>query len=172
MNIYLIGDSHFRHAKIIEYCGRPFKTVEEQDASMIRRWNSCVKNEDLVIHLGDFALHKNSAEIRDICKQLNGRKILCKGNHDRKSMHWYCNNGFDFFCDSFTLGEILFTHRPVPKTEFLLMPYRLNVHGHIHQKDSPDQFIYKNVSVEHINYTPIKLDSILGEFNIHLARKR
>ena len=172
MNIFVISDTHYRHAKIIEYCSRPFSTVEEQDASLTRRWNSVVKKEDLVIHLGDFALHKNSAEIKDICSKLNGRKILVKGNHDRKSMHWYCNNGFAFFCDSFALGDVLFTHRPVGKQDFLLMPYKLNVHGHIHEKDSPDPLIYKNVSVEKINYCPIKLDNILGEFKIQLRRQR
>ncbi len=41
---------------IIEYCGRPFKTAEEMDTVMIEKWNNKVGKDDLVIHLGDFAL--------------------------------------------------------------------------------------------------------------------
>jgi calcineurin-like phosphoesterase family protein len=174
MTIWVISDTHFNHANIIRYCGRSFTNVDQMNDTMIRRWNSCVREGDLVLHLGDFALHKDSSSVRAICKQLHGRKILVKGNHDRKSMTWYINNGFEFFCDSFVLGDILFTHRPVPKSLFIQMqiPYRLNVHGHIHQKETLDPLMYKNVSVEKLNYFPIHLDSILNEFKITLRRNR
>lgn len=56
MNIFITADHHFHHKNIIEYCGRPFKTVEEMDKSMIEKWNNKVSKDDLVIHLGDFAL--------------------------------------------------------------------------------------------------------------------
>ena len=139
--------------------------------TMIRKWNQIVKPEDLVIHLGDVVLSNKTKLFKSLIKRLNGRKILVRGNHDRKSIHWYLTNGFDFVCDSFTIGKIIFTHRPIKKQEFLLMPYKLNIHGHIHQKETYDKNIYKNISVEKTNYFPIKLDKILGEFKLKLKRK-
>jgi calcineurin-like phosphoesterase family protein len=138
---------------------------------MIKRWNSTVRHDDLVIHLGDFALYGQSDKVARLCAELNGHKILVRGNHDRKSIHWYLTHGFDFVCDHFSIGQILFTHRPVPKQEFLLMPYRLNIHGHIHEKQEFDKDIYKNMSVEQTNYMPVNLDKILTQYNIKLKRK-
>ena len=56
MNIFITADHHFNHKNIIEYCDRPFKTVEEMNNTMIEKWNNKVGKDDLVIHLGDFAL--------------------------------------------------------------------------------------------------------------------
>ena len=170
--IYVIADTHFNHGNIIKYCGRPFKNESDMNESLIRRWNGTVTNSDIVIHLGDFAFHKDSKAIANYCKRLNGRKILVRGNHDRKSLSWYLNNGFDFVCDSFTIGDILFTHRPQPIKRFLLMPYKLNVHGHIHEKTILSKGLLHNVSVEVTDYYPINLDVILNKYKLKLKRKR
>jgi len=171
MKIYVISDTHFYHVNIIKYCDRPFKTEQEMNNFMVKRWNSRVQKEDLVIHLGDVVLSNRTRFFKSLVQQLNGRKILVRGNHDRKSIHWYLTHGFDFVCDEFAIGQILFTHRPVKKPDFLLMPYKLNIHGHIHQKKEYDKDIYKNISVERTNYFPVKLDTILGEFKLKLKRK-
>jgi calcineurin-like phosphoesterase family protein len=138
---------------------------------IIRRWNSTVRPDDLVIHLGDFALYGKSPKVSKLCKSLNGKKILVRGNHDRKSMHWYLKNGFNFVCDLFVVGNVIFTHRPLPINEFLLMPFRLNIHGHIHEREQLYKDTHKNISVEQTNYFPIKLDHILGEFGLRLKRQ-
>lgn len=39
---FVTSDTHFNHARIIELAGRPFSTVEEMDAELIRRWNETV----------------------------------------------------------------------------------------------------------------------------------
>ena len=36
--IFFTGDLHFGHANVIAFDNRPFKTVEEMDAELIRRW--------------------------------------------------------------------------------------------------------------------------------------
>jgi len=79
--IFFTSDHHFGHSNIIKYCSRPFVSVEEMNHEMIRRWNSVVKPEDTVYYLGDFSLVLEP--VRAIAPQLNGRKILIMGNHDR-----------------------------------------------------------------------------------------
>lgn len=171
MKIYIISDTHFYHTNIIKYCGRPFRSCSEMNEKMISKWNGTVTSKDLVIHLGDFTVYGKSDKVAEICSRLKGKKILVRGNHDRKSLHWYLTHGFDFVCDEFVIGYILFTHRPVKIREFLLMPFKLNVHGHLHEKDSPHKELYENVCVEKTNYYPVNLDCILGKHELKLKRK-
>ena len=121
--------------------------------------------------LGDLGLGKMGrfANINSVMPE--GTHYIIRGNHDRKSIHFYLTHGFDFVCDTFTVGDILFTHRPVPKRKLFAMGYELNLHGHIHQKAERNKHLYKNLSVERTNYYPIKLDAILGEFKMKLKRK-
>lgn len=39
---FVTSDTHFSHARISELANRPFSTVEEMDAELIRRWNEAV----------------------------------------------------------------------------------------------------------------------------------
>lgn len=79
--IFFTSDTHFGHKNIIEYCNRPWSTVEEMNEGMVERWNSKVSAEDTVYHLGDFAM--GPKENLGWRQRLNGHVILIKGNHDR-----------------------------------------------------------------------------------------
>ena len=37
--IWVTSDTHFGHAKVIEYCDRPFNDIHEMDRELIKRWN-------------------------------------------------------------------------------------------------------------------------------------
>ena len=67
---------------MIQYSNRPFSSVEEMDAELIRRWNEKVGPKDRVYHLGDFSFH-NAKKTREIRNQLNGEICLILGNHDK-----------------------------------------------------------------------------------------
>jgi len=152
MKIFVISDTHFNHKNIIEYTGRPFKTVEEMNKEMIKRWNNEVGKDDLVIHLGDFALGSKE-EIKELKNRLNGIILLIRGNHDHQSK--INEAGFIIIEDYIIIGDKIFSHRPIEKN---LIPYGLtNVHGHIHEKESLGGI---NVSVEKINYEPLELEEL------------
>lgn len=82
---FYVADTHFGHSRIIESCGRPFSSTGEMDEYMIREWNSVVGYNDIVYHLGDFAMGlQDEDRIQGIFNRLNGRKALILGNHDYK----------------------------------------------------------------------------------------
>lgn len=57
--------------------------VDYMNETMISEWNAVVQPEDTTFILGDVAFLP-AAKAVAILQRLNGRKILIKGNHDRK----------------------------------------------------------------------------------------
>lgn len=68
---WFIGDTHFNHTNIIQYCDRPFTNVEEMNDYIIQQWNSVVGKNDTVYHLGDFALQSRKETIKNLVSRLN-----------------------------------------------------------------------------------------------------
>ena len=81
MNKWFISDTHFSHANIIRYAGRPFQTVDEMNERLVENWNALVAPEDIVFFLGDFGLAKIDF-LTELCARLQGHKICIRGNHD------------------------------------------------------------------------------------------
>lgn len=82
MKTFFTSDLHFGHLNIITYCNRPFRSLEGMDKALIWRWNDVVGKNDRVFVLGDFSFY-NKEKTAQVLSQLNGYKILIKGNHDR-----------------------------------------------------------------------------------------
>ena len=82
MRTWFTADTHFGHARIIEYCGRPFGSVGEMDEALVANWNAVVQDGDEVWHLGDFALGNAETATRYL-HRLRGRVHLVWGNHDK-----------------------------------------------------------------------------------------
>lgn len=82
-NTFFVSDTHFGHDRIRGYSNRPFSSVEEMDAQLIKNWNAIVQPEDVVWHLGDFAFLKYK-ELKSLARRLNGNKNLILGNHDKE----------------------------------------------------------------------------------------
>jgi calcineurin-like phosphoesterase family protein len=97
MAFFFYSDPHFGHKNVINYCNRPFKDVAEMNSELVRRYNTIVRPEDTVLWLGDcFFLSPDEAS--KIMKQLNGTKVLVKGNHDLSANTMY-RIGFQFVCE-------------------------------------------------------------------------
>ena len=79
MSIFLTSDTHFNNDNIIKYCDRPFFNHKDMNETLITNWNSVVKPEDTVYHLGDFImgladntasiLHRLNGHIEDYCSR-------------------------------------------------------------------------------------------------------
>lgn len=90
--ILFTADTHFGHRNIIRYCNRPFYSVEEMDETLINNWNKVVDKEDVVFHLGDFAVG-GAALWSNLLQRLNGKVYLIMGNHDVHTI----DKGFEGF---------------------------------------------------------------------------
>lgn len=93
---FVTADTHFSHARISELAGRPFTTVEEMNAELVRRWNETVGPTDVVLHLGDVALGPIEESI-GLTAQLHGSRYLVPGNHDRVSPATQSNTAIERF---------------------------------------------------------------------------
>jgi len=149
---FVISDTHFGHAAMLGFKddkgnpARTFASCEEMDQTMEDNWNSVVRPQDKVYHLGDVAIQK---KFLSVVGRLNGKKSLVMGNHDIfdavEYLKWFKNvRGVKVF------DNHLFTHMPVVKAGRFIA----NVHGHTHLNEMEDSW-YKNVCVEHTNYTPV-----------------
>lgn len=82
MTTFFTSDSHFGHSGIIKFCDRPWTNTVDMDLELIDNWNSVVKQNDTVWHLGDVSWHRDKEINQDIFDSLNGKKHLIIGNHD------------------------------------------------------------------------------------------
>lgn len=132
MKIWITSDTHFFHKNIIEYCNRPFQSVEEMNDRMIQNWNEKISNEDVVFHCGDFGFG-NFDTIKNIFVRLNGNKNLIKGNHDRLKNREYMDIGFKLYNKDITFPfeefKIRLSHYPTETSEDNFL---LNLRGHSH----------------------------------------
>ena len=165
-NIFIISDTHFGHENCYSFYNydgtkmRPWDSAEEADEIMIERWNSVVRPNDKVYHLGDVVFNRNKGDL--ILPRLNGRKCLIKGNHDKFKPSWYMKYFYDVRgCHN--LENFILTHIPVhhgSKGRF-----KGNLHGHIHANHLQDgDTWYWNCCVEVNDYTPISFDMIKNEY--------
>lgn len=165
--IYFISDTHFNHSNIIKYCNRPFKDINEMNDTLISNWNSIIKNDDIVYHLGDFGL-LSFEEFKSILNRLNGQIYLLRGNHDGKSIKYYEELGIKVIKNMYILNDykVILSHRPLPDS--LILKGYINIHGHIHNKKLSDEYdsrlysdiIHYNASVNNINFFPITIKEI------------
>jgi calcineurin-like phosphoesterase family protein len=79
--LHFVSDTHFCHDKIIKHDGLPFRDVEEMNDCLVANWNSNVRPDHHVVHLGDF-IFGNAKRWMSLIPRLNGNIYLFWGNHD------------------------------------------------------------------------------------------
>lgn len=157
---YFISDLHFAHDRVIIFERTEFKTIEEHDKYIIDSINRKVKNTDTLYILGDIGK-------LEYVRELNGRKILLKGNHDSRSTKEYLGYFAEVYENPFYYNRrILLSHYPHPVEDHIL-----NVHGHLHNSIM-DKENYLNLSAKMINYTPISEKELIAFINELPEEKR
>lgn len=82
---YYTSDLHFGQKSLLatgKWKERPFKTLDEMNSELIKRWNKKVTNADHVYILGDVGARGYQNMHPEYLCQLKGQKHLILGNHD------------------------------------------------------------------------------------------
>lgn len=179
-NVWFVSDTHFGHGNSIKYCNRPWnsgkdangeivvtdKDVFAMDNALIEKWNSVVGKNDVVWHLGDFALGGKGVAER-VFPQLNGKINLVMGNHDHWKLKWYYDLGFHRVYDRKVIINdfVILSHAPLM---FLNSnsPF-FNIFGHVHDSTAYQTWTKTAacVCVERHDYTPVSWKTIKEKYD-------
>ena len=140
---------------------RPCGSAEERNRHLLWNWRRRVGAGDTVICLGDVAhpdAWRDDRLVLDVA-ECPGERFLVLGNHDVDRVNEVLPVAVDRTAITlFAPGEppLLLTHVPLPQVPAGC----INVHGHVHEKESPSSNRHINVSVEQLNYRPARLCDI------------
>jgi calcineurin-like phosphoesterase family protein len=156
---FFTSDTHFGHKGVLAMSGRPFATIEEHDELLVQSWNGVVGPRDEVWHLGDFAMGATPERCQAIFRRLRGRKILVRGNHDKKrtlDLPWHSQH---IVATPKIAGKrLVLSHYPM---RAWMGAFRGSLHlfGHTHGK-LPDTNRSCDVGVDRWSYRPVTLAEI------------
>lgn len=142
-NTFVTSDHHFREWRRSR--GLFCESSKEDEERHIALWNSVVGKDDLVLHVGDFS-DGNVADLDELCRRLNGRIVLIKGNHDQLDDSIY-RMAFADVVESMYIDELklLLVHDPETAT---LRPGDRMIYGHFHRSlDTPPRTTRNSVCV-------------------------
>lgn len=168
---FFYSDPHFGHAKIIEYCKRPFADTWTMEHMLIERYNAMVRPSDTVLFVGDVFLTKIE-EAERILGSMNGRKLLVIGNHDR-SASAMARIGFDVVVSELHMciaGRRVRVHhypywenRGEDERDKEKRPRKVKgeilIHGHTHSPKKRDGNLI-HVGVDAWDYRPVKMAEV------------
>jgi calcineurin-like phosphoesterase family protein len=176
MAILFTADTHFGDAEALSLYRRPFASVAEMDRELVTRWNEVVSDQDVVWHLGDFAVSPEPGRVDELLGELNGTKHLVIGNHDGAAT-----------TDSQGWASIQhYTELEVERVRLVLCHYALrtwrgivlchhtfhiwrgmskgwvNLHGHSHGRLKPQSRQF-DVGVDAWRFRPVRLPEVIGK---------
>jgi calcineurin-like phosphoesterase family protein len=163
---FFTSDPHYGHERLRSlYCperGKMWSDIRKHDKGLIELSNSKVGKDDDLWILGDFAF-ADLDRIKWILSELNGRKHLIVGNHDKYTWSEYVKAGFESvqrfaFINIKDVGPVGLAHDPSSCIVDPTVPWLV---GHLHY-----QFIRFgnaiNVGVDVRGFAPIS-EKELGE---------
>ena len=161
--IYFTSDTHFHHAKVIDYCNRPFANVDEMNEALIKNWNDRVKRWDIVYHLGDFCFG-NKQKIKEVLDRLNGNIFLIEGNHDR-NLSTEIKQRFGWIKPYYELKHegqhLVLCHYPFASWNGSHHGW-IHLHGHSHgSTKNHGNFKRLDVGVDCHNFYPFELSDVI-----------
>lgn len=176
-DIFFTSDTHFNHGNIIKYAMRPYENVDEMNEALIKNWNSVVKDNDIVFHLGDF-MFGNINRFWEFRGRLNGKIYLIHGNHDYKLMcEGNIEQGFEDIASQMNIvvdgQKIYLNHFPFLTFDGIFKEKpSWQLFGHVHSNQnhpytSPDMSrldyllpTQYDVGIDNNNYTPVSFSQV------------
>ena len=167
--IYFTSDLHLGHRGIISMQNRPFENIQEMNQILIQNYNAVVHKNDTVYILGGISHNLPMDRANELISRLNGKKILIKGNHDKKDDLEL----FEEICDfkTVSLNGLYFALMYYP---MLSWPKKnsgsIQLHGHIHAheeynlQNKADGIRRYDVGVDANNYYPVLVKQIIEFF--------
>lgn len=160
------SDPHYNHKNIIEFCQRPWWSIDMMNEGLIERYNSIIKDGDVVLWGGD-CFFGNIKDAAAIMKRLNGSKVLVRGNHDRQS-RVMAAIGFSLVMDECLIEiagkPVRIKHYPYVDKRFpdrcpKIRPNEILIHGHTHstEKVNGNQI---HIGVDAWDYRPAMYEEI------------
>ena len=187
--VWFTSDTHFNHAKILDFCNRPFADITEHDEALIKNWNDRVGIDDTVFHLGDFCFG-NPQKVEEVRNRLNGNIILIRGNHDDKNLQ---RSLWGLFDEVLYQARVQIDGRAVYLNHFPFLcfahgdpclykdAYAYGLFGHVHSgplanKDPEGgrlKYLYPtqyDVVVDNNNFSPISWKEVDDIINVHIEK--
>lgn len=82
--LWFTSDTHFGHANVLGYTGRPWSGIEAMNCGIITNINARVMPGDELYVLGDFSFSITVQQALELRRQIRCRKVhLVRGNHDK-----------------------------------------------------------------------------------------
>lgn len=112
--LFFTSNTHFDNVNSDQCHGYPFASVEEMNQRLIENWNSEVGKEDIIFHIGGFAMGGDWSRWLD---QLNGRIYLIPAPSDRPYLYQDVRERFELIARQATIEvegrKILLHHNPL-----------------------------------------------------------
>ena len=133
---------------------------------LIDNWNSLIKPEDVIYHMGDVSFKPDK-----FVDKLNGKIILIYGNHDKKKFNYLYSEVKQTQELKIAEFKCLLTHIPIdPQIQYkkgmcpdfsILKKYDYIIHGHNHaEQHNCVSGKHVNVGVDAWDMKPIHIDEL------------
>jgi calcineurin-like phosphoesterase family protein len=163
--IWVVSDTHFSHVKLDEWAQRSGNWQNKLWIGL-----EAIPAGDILFHLGDICIG-DDLEVHQRLAGLPCKKVLIRGNHDKKSLTWYMNNGWYAVVDAIEIvyrGHYLhLTHRPQRPQGHNTYNIHGHTHGNMHRSeeycDYYDKQYHIDISPEVVGYSPIRLDTMIDK---------
>jgi len=159
---YFWSDSHFFHNNVITLCRRPFSSVEDMHRGLIQNYNDVVGKDDTCIWVGDCFFSDSTSKVLSVMNQLNGTKVLVRGNHDY-SFQKMLRRGFSVVMDEMW---VMMGGHHVQIKHYPFLPAQFNL-------DMPDwqlKLVNLEDRIRFINRRPKREGQILIHGHTHQAK--
>lgn len=173
--MYFSSDSHAFHKNILRYCKdtRPFNTIEEMNAALIKGWNSVVSDKDEIYHLGDISLG-DAVQTREFLRQLRGKKHLILGNHDKVILANHDIQGF--FVTIQDYKELKYDKKIVVLSHYPFLTWHgsyrgsWHLHGHSHNglTEANASVRRLDVGVDSVGFVPVSIEAVAEIMNARI----